>query len=78
MTESYVMQEAITIRLPKGTRRKLERRARTEDLTVSQYVRRALDAEELLAAFEDARADLRRHARAKGIYTEEDVFKMVS
>ena len=72
------MQEVITIRVPKGTRRKLEARARAEKLTVSQYVRRALDAEELLGAFEAARADLVPQARAQGIYTDEDVFKIVS
>lgn len=72
------MQEVITIRVPKGTRRKLEARASAEKLTVSQYVRRALDAEELLGAFEAARADLVPQARSQGIYTDEDVFKIVS
>lgn len=72
------MQEVITIRVPKGTRRKLEARARAEKLTLSQYVRRALDAEELLGAFEAARADLVPQARAQGIYTDEDVFNIVS
>ena len=68
----------LTIRLPKGTRRKLERRAKAENLTVSQYVRRALEAEQLAGALEAARADLVPRARAKGIYTDEDVFKLVS
>ena len=72
------MQEVITIRVPKGTRGKLEKRARAENLTLSQYVRRALDAEELLSTFEAARADLLRQARARGIYTDDDVFKIVS
>ena len=72
------MQEVITIRVPKDTRRKLEARARAEKLTLSQYVRRALDAEELPGAFEAARADLVPQARSQGIYTDEDVFKMVS
>lgn len=72
------MEEILTIRLPKGTRRKLEKRARTEQLTLSQYVRRALATEQLLGAFETARADLLPQARAKGIYTDEDVFAIVS
>ena len=72
------MQEVITIRVPKGTRRKLEARARAEQLTLSQYVRRALDAEELLGAFEAARAELVPRARSQGIYTDDDVFKLVS
>ncbi len=72
------MDEVLTIRVPKGTRRKLEKRARAENLTVSQYVRRALEAEQLAGALEVARADLVPLARAKGIYTDEDVFKIVS
>jgi hypothetical protein len=72
------MEEILTIRVPKGTRRRLERRARAENLTLSQYVRRALDTEALVGAFEAARADLVPLARAKGIYTDEDVFNIVS
>ncbi|MEO8680260.1 MAG: hypothetical protein ABI665_14510 [Vicinamibacterales bacterium] len=72
------MEEVLTIRVPKGTRRKLEKRARAEKLTLSQYVRRALEAEQLLGAFEAARSDLMKQARSKGIYTDEDVFKIVS
>ena len=72
------MQEAITIRVPNGTRRRLAARARAEKLTLSQYVRRALEAEELLGTFEEARADLVPQARSQGIYTDEDVFKIVS
>jgi hypothetical protein len=72
------MEEILTVRVPKGTRRRLEKRARAEQLTLSQYVRRALDAEQLLGAFEAARADLVPQARNKGIYTDEDVFKIVS
>ena len=68
----------LTIRVPKGTRRKLEKRARAENLTVSQYVRRALEAEQLAGALKAARADLVPLARAKGVYTDEDVFKIVS
>ncbi len=72
------MEEILTIRVPKGTRRRLERRARAEKLTLSQYVRRALDSEALLGALEAARADLVPVARSQGVYTDEDVFKIVS
>ena len=77
MTMSY-MEEILTIRVPKGTRRKLEQRARAEKLTLSQYVRRALDAEQLISALRAARADLVPQARAKRIITDEDVFDIVS
>ncbi len=72
------MEEILTVRVPKGTKRRLERRARAEKLTLSQYVRQALDTEQLLGAFDAARPELVVHARSKGIYTDEDVFKIVS
>ncbi len=72
------MEEVLTIRLPKGTRRRLERRAKAQKLTVSQLVRRALEQEELLSSLASARAELVPQARAQGIYTDEDVFAIVS
>lgn len=72
------MEEILSIRVPKGTRRKLERQARAEKLTLSQYVRRALEVEHFLSSFEAARRDLLPQARERSIYTDEDVFKIVS
>ena len=60
----------LTIRVPKGTRRRLERRARAENPTLSQYVGPALDTEALFGALEAARADLVPIARAKDVYTD--------
>ena len=72
------MEEVLTIRLPKGTRRRLERRAKAQKLTVSQLVRRALEQDELLTSLASARAELLPQARSLGIYTDEDVFTIVS
>jgi len=72
------MEEILTIRLPKGTRRRLERRAKAQKLSVSQLVRRALDQDELLTSLSSARAELLPQARAQGIYTDEDVFAIIS
>ncbi len=72
------MEEILTIRVPKGTRKKLERRARAENLSLSQYVRRALEAEQLAGALDAAHRDLVPKARAKGVYTDDDVFSIVS
>jgi len=72
------MEEVLTIRVPKGTRRRLERRAKAERLTVSQLVRRALEQDELLASLAAARAEFVPQARAQGIYTDEDVFALIS
>ena len=72
------MEEILTIRLPKGTRRRLERRAKAQKLSVSQLVRRALEQDELLTSLAAARAELLPQARAQQIYTDEDVFAIVS
>jgi predicted transcriptional regulator len=72
------MEEILTVRLPKGTRRRLERRARAQKLTLSQYVRKALDTEQFLDVFEAARAKASPQARTQGIYTDEDVFARIS
>jgi predicted transcriptional regulator len=72
------MEEIITIRVPKGTRRQLERLAKARRVTVSQLVRKAIDIERLLASFDDARASLVPVARRKGVFTDEDVFKQIS
>lgn len=72
------MEEVLTVRVPRGTRKKLEQRAKAQNLSLSQYVRRALEMEELLGALEAARLDLVPQARAQGIYTDDDVFSVVS
>jgi hypothetical protein len=45
---------------------------------VSQSVRRVLEQEELLTSLASARIELVPHARARGIYTDEDVFAIAS
>ena len=72
------MEEVLTIRVPKGTRKRLETRARAERLSLSQYVRRAIEAEQLAGTFEAARRDLVPKARANGLYTDDDIFNIVS
>jgi hypothetical protein len=71
------VEEILTIRVPKGTRRRLERRAKARRQTLSQYVRSALEVEEFLDSFEAARAALRPAARKRGTYTDEDAFAFV-
>ena len=72
------MEEIITIRVPKGTHRQLERLAKARRVTVSQLVRKAIDIERLLSSFDEARASLVPVARRKGVFTDEDVFKQIS
>ena len=68
------MRETLTISLPKRLRRDLERMARAEGVTSSEYVRRAIKADLFRRALRAARRELVPQARARGIYTDEDVF----
>jgi Arc/MetJ-type ribon-helix-helix transcriptional regulator len=72
------MRETLTISLPKRLRRDLEKMARAEGVTSSEYVRRAIKADLFRRALRAARRELVPQARARGIYTDEDVFKIVS
>ena len=72
------MRETLTISLPKRLRRDLERMARAEGVTSSEYVRRAIKADLFRRALRAARRELVPQARDRGIYTDEDVFKIVS
>ena len=72
------MRETLTISLPKDLRRGLEKMAKAEGVTSSEFVRRALKADIFRRALRAARRELVPQARALGIYTDEDVFKVVS
>ena len=73
-TKVSYMRETLTISLPKRLRRDLERMARAEGVTSSEYVRRAIKADLFRRALRAARRELVPQARARGIYTDEDVF----
>ena len=72
------VRETLTISLPKELRRGLEKMAKAEGVTSSEYVRRAIKADIFRRALRAARRELVPQARAQGIYTDEDVFKIVS
>src|SRR5947207_8068079 len=72
------MRETLTISLPKELRRGLEKMAKAEGVTSSEYVRRAIKAAIFRRALRAGRRELVPQARARGIYTDEDVFKFVS
>ena len=71
------MRETLTISLPKRLRRDLERMARAEGVTSSEYVRRAIKAD-IFFSPPPPPPPPPLSARARGIYTDEDVFKVVS
>jgi predicted transcriptional regulator len=72
------MRTTLTISLPPETRRRLASAARRRKLSESEFVRRALQTQLWNDAFEESRRRLVPKARARGIYTDEDVFKLVS
>ena len=72
------MRETLTISLPKDLRRNLDKMAKVEGVTSSEYVRRAVKADIFRRALRAARRELVPQARKQGIFTDEDVFKIVS
>jgi len=72
------MRETLTISLPGDSKRLVEDAARASGLTVSEYVRLAV----FRRVWEDAVAESRRtavpRARAKGVYTDDEVFRLIS
>jgi predicted transcriptional regulator len=72
------MRATLTISLSKDLRRNLDKMAKAEGVTGSEYVRRAIKADIFRRALRAARRELVPQARAQGIYTDEDVFKIIS
>lgn len=72
------MRQTVTISIPQIMRRQLSKAAKTDGVTQSEFVRKALKTEFFRRSLRAARAQLLPKARAKGIFTDEDVFKAVS
>ena len=72
------MRTTLTISLPKALRRDVSRAAKSLGLSESEFVRRAVQQQLWDEAFEASRRALVPKARAKGIYTDEDVFNALS
>lgn len=72
------MRETLTVSLPGKTKRLIERAASENGLTASEYVRLAIFRKlwQDAAAKSRGRAVLR--ARARGVFTDEDVFRLIS
>ena len=72
------MRETMTISLPGKTKRLVERAARESGLTTSEFVRQAIFHELWKDAIGDSRRRAVPAARDRGIYTDEDVFRLIS
>jgi predicted transcriptional regulator len=69
---------AVTIRLDPSLEEMLDKVCQTTGRSRSEVVREALRRQLTLELFEEARRQLIPFAEAQGIYTDEDVFKLVS
>jgi len=72
------MRETVTISVPAAIRKQLTKAAKADGVTQSEFVRKALKTDLFRRSLRAARAELLLKARAKGIYTDDDVFKAVS
>ena len=69
---------AVTIRLDPKLEKLLNNVCERTDRSRSEVVREALRRQLTLQLFEEARRKMIPFAEAQGIYTDEDVFKLVS
>lgn len=72
------MEEVLTLRLPKGSRRRLTLLAKRKRQNLSQYVREAIEAKLWIDALDETVSLAAPKSRALGIQTEDDVFKLFS
>jgi len=72
------MPSSLTITLPPKLRRTLARSAKQQGLSESEVIQRALQQQLWSDAFDATRRQLIPQARALGIYTDEDVFRIIS
>jgi hypothetical protein len=72
------MRKTLTISLPGKTKQLVERAATDNGMTTSEYVRLAIFHE----LWKDATVASRRRAvqaaRSRGVFTDEDVFRLIS
>jgi hypothetical protein len=72
------MRSTLTISLPLPLRRSVSRAARALGLSESEFVRRAVQQQLWEESFEASRRVLAQAAHTKGIYKDENVFKIIS
>ena len=72
------MRDTLTISLPGSLRRVVTRSAKKQNVTTSEFIRDALQHKLWIDAFDETRGAAVPKARARGVYTDEDVFKIIS
>lgn len=72
------MKSAITIRIPSGMRKELDRLSKTERVPVSDLIRESLGSFLAVKKFRQLRKKTLPFAEAQGLLTDEDIFKILS
>lgn len=72
------MRNTLTISLPAKLRQSVIRSAKKRKMSTSEFMRSAAQQKLWEDAFDESVRMLQPRARAQGIYTDEDVFKIVS
>lgn len=72
------MRETVSISLPEELKKELDRLAESEGSSRSDVVREAVRDYLFVRQFRALRSRLMPHAEARGIHTDEDVFREVS
>jgi predicted transcriptional regulator len=69
---------ALTIRIPEKLSKQLRKLCREQERSVSEVVRESLRRYLAVEEMDQIRRKLRPYAEAQGIFTDEDVFRVVS
>ena len=72
------MQDSITVRLPKELQSQLKRVSREENVPISDLVRESLQRFLTVRRFRRLRNQTLPFAEARGLLTDEDVFRAMS
>lgn len=72
------MRETLTISLPARLRKEVAQASKRSHLTLSEFIRRAVQDKLWEDAIEESRRRLVPLARTQGLYTDEDVFRTIS
>jgi predicted transcriptional regulator len=73
-----MMSQSMTVRIPDEVRRQLQKISRDEGKPVSDIVRESLQKFITLYRYNQLRNRVLPYAEARGIFTDDDVFKQIS
>jgi Arc/MetJ-type ribon-helix-helix transcriptional regulator len=76
--EEEILRESVTVSMPTWLKDKLDQAVRKERLNRSEIVREALQEYFAVRDFRGIREKMIPEAEAKGLFTDEDVFREVS